>query len=133
MGDALVEAITRWTRSQGPVRLVLAVRQANLHAVALYERQGLRDVGWASAADEPFPEPRMMLTVLRPETTAQCPCPQASEMAGAAVPRSPGSCPHFIPAPAGAHCEGPWGCAELSETTAQTSTARTHSLGTGQG
>jgi len=59
----IVEAIACWTSSQGAVRLVLAVRQANLHAVALYERQGFRDVGWASASGEPFPERRMMLTV----------------------------------------------------------------------
>jgi ribosomal protein S18 acetylase RimI-like enzyme len=64
VGDALVESITRWTADQGAGRLALAVRQANLRAVALYERQGFRDIGCVTAAGDPFPERRMMLTVL---------------------------------------------------------------------
>ena len=63
VGDALVDAIVRWARNQGAVRLVLGVRQANQHAATLYERHGFRDVGWASAADDPFPERRMIVTV----------------------------------------------------------------------
>jgi ribosomal protein S18 acetylase RimI-like enzyme len=65
VGDALVEAIARWTSGQGAHRLVLAVRQANRRAIAFYERQGFRDVGSASAVGDPFPERRMMLTALR--------------------------------------------------------------------
>jgi ribosomal protein S18 acetylase RimI-like enzyme len=60
VGDALVEAIARWAGDQGAVRLVLAVRQANQHAIDLYERHGFHEDGWASAPDEPFPERRMV-------------------------------------------------------------------------
>ena len=66
MGDVLVEAIAGWTSSQGAVRLDLAVRTANLHAAALYERHGFRDIGWATGPEprRACPERRMMLTVL---------------------------------------------------------------------
>jgi ribosomal protein S18 acetylase RimI-like enzyme len=61
VGDALVESITRWTLDQGGDRLALAVRHANLRAIAFYERQGFCDVGWVTESADGFRERRMVL------------------------------------------------------------------------
>jgi ribosomal protein S18 acetylase RimI-like enzyme len=61
VGNALVSAVADWARRQGAERLILDVRAVNSHAVALYERCGFRDVGWASPPGDPFAERRMSL------------------------------------------------------------------------
>lgn len=60
VGDALIQAVTRWARGQPADRVILAVREGNRHAVSLYERNGFRDGGPASAPTDPFPERRMV-------------------------------------------------------------------------
>ncbi len=61
VGDALIQGVVSWARGQLADRVILAVREGNQHAISLYERNGFRDDGWASAPADPFPERRMVL------------------------------------------------------------------------
>lgn len=45
VGDALVQHVLGWAREVGAARVVLEVRAANSHAVALYGRHGFADTG----------------------------------------------------------------------------------------
>jgi ribosomal protein S18 acetylase RimI-like enzyme len=63
VGDALIQAVVAWARGQPADRVILAVREGNGHAIALYERNGFRDAGWASAPADPLPERRMVLAL----------------------------------------------------------------------
>jgi ribosomal protein S18 acetylase RimI-like enzyme len=63
VGDALIQAVVHWARGQAAARVILAVREGNWQAVSLYERNGFRDAGWASAPTDPLPERRMILTL----------------------------------------------------------------------
>ena len=63
VGDALIQAVVTWAQGQPADQVILAVRVGNPHAVALYERNGFRDAGWASAPDDPWPERRMVLAL----------------------------------------------------------------------
>jgi ribosomal protein S18 acetylase RimI-like enzyme len=63
VGDALIQAVVSWARGQPADQVILAVRVGNSHAVALYERHGFRDAGWASTPDDPWPERRMVLAL----------------------------------------------------------------------
>jgi ribosomal protein S18 acetylase RimI-like enzyme len=40
LGDALIQDVVRWTKAQHAVRVVLAVRRENTHAIRLYARNG---------------------------------------------------------------------------------------------
>jgi ribosomal protein S18 acetylase RimI-like enzyme len=61
VGDALIQAAVGWARAQPADRVILAVREGNRHARSLYERNGFRDAGWASAPTDSSPERRMVL------------------------------------------------------------------------
>lgn len=64
VADALVDEVARWARARARAdRLVAVVRVANEHAVALYERHGFRDTGWATEPTATFPERRMVLVL----------------------------------------------------------------------
>ncbi len=57
VGDALLEAVAAWARREGATWLALDVRSDNAPAIALYRRQGFRDVGPSSARPaEELPE-----------------------------------------------------------------------------
>lgn len=51
VGDALVDAVLDWARDRQFARVSLAVRTANRHATALYERHGFRDLGAIEAGE----------------------------------------------------------------------------------
>lgn len=59
VGDALVAAIVDWARRQGAGAIALDVRMQNHHAIALYERHGFVDEGWAGSENDEWPERRM--------------------------------------------------------------------------
>lgn len=62
VGDALVAEVRRWAQEMGARRVLLDVRSANPHAIALYERHGFVDAGPASEPGDPHPERRMIAT-----------------------------------------------------------------------
>jgi ribosomal protein S18 acetylase RimI-like enzyme len=45
VGDALIDAVVAWARSQGADRVGLDVRDGNAPAIRLYERHGFADTG----------------------------------------------------------------------------------------
>jgi ribosomal protein S18 acetylase RimI-like enzyme len=63
VGDALIGAVVNWARGQAATRVILAVRERNRQAVSLYERNGFRDAGRASAPTDPLPERHMILAL----------------------------------------------------------------------
>ena len=64
IGDALIDHVREWAARRHAARVVLAVRDANETAIALYERNGFQDEG-AVVADSPAApaERRMVLTI----------------------------------------------------------------------
>jgi ribosomal protein S18 acetylase RimI-like enzyme len=58
VGDALVEAVTRWAADEGAEVVALSVRVHNDHAVALYRRCGFADDG--PSPSDPSEERRMV-------------------------------------------------------------------------
>lgn len=60
VGDALVGHVTQWALESGADRVVLDVRAANAHAIALYARHGFVDAGEVDAQDGQDPERRMI-------------------------------------------------------------------------
>jgi ribosomal protein S18 acetylase RimI-like enzyme len=50
VADLLIDAVAAWADAQGAAHLVLAVREANRRARALYRRNGFDDAGPAPAA-----------------------------------------------------------------------------------
>ena len=60
VGDALVEAVVRWSRERGAFRLELAVREKNLRAIALYMRNGFVDSGRIRGDGDDEPRERLM-------------------------------------------------------------------------
>lgn len=52
VGDALVEAVTRWAAERGALRVALDVKADNGNAVALYRGNGFVDVGEAEDEGE---------------------------------------------------------------------------------
>lgn len=51
IGEAVIDAVVRWAERIGAQRVSLAVKDANSHAIALYERAGFVDRG--VSADTP--------------------------------------------------------------------------------
>lgn len=60
VADALVDAVVRWARPRAD-HVLAVVRVANRPAIALYERHGFHDVGWATEPTARNPERRMVL------------------------------------------------------------------------
>ena len=54
VGEALVDAVINWGRSEGYTRLLLDVSEGNSFAIALYKRKGFKATGRTSR----FPPPR---------------------------------------------------------------------------
>lgn len=54
VGEALIEAVISWCRSEGYTQLLLEVGDRNTFAMALYERKGFKATGRTSR----FPSPR---------------------------------------------------------------------------
>lgn len=64
VGDALIDVVIEWAKTRGASRLVLAVREENKHAIALYGRKGFTDGG--EIVDDPESRcERLMVCVLR--------------------------------------------------------------------
>lgn len=61
VGSALVAAALEHARGLGAARVALDVAAGNQPAIDLYLRAGFADVGWATPADDPRPERRMLL------------------------------------------------------------------------
>lgn len=59
VGEALVGAVVDWAAGRGASRVALDVRVGNDKAIALYERCGFADAGWAGGPEDPHPERRM--------------------------------------------------------------------------
>jgi ribosomal protein S18 acetylase RimI-like enzyme len=64
VGDALIEAVVAWAFEQGAARVGLDVRKANHQAVALYRRNGFRDVVAGPVPRGMPPEQRMVRELL---------------------------------------------------------------------
>lgn len=60
IGDALVQAVMGWAAEAEAHRVVLGVRQANAHAIALYCRHGFDDLGPYGGPEGPWPPERCM-------------------------------------------------------------------------
>jgi ribosomal protein S18 acetylase RimI-like enzyme len=60
VGDALVEAVVSWARTQQVARVGLDVRESNHTAIALYSRNAFVDAGWPSKPTDAFAERRMV-------------------------------------------------------------------------
>jgi ribosomal protein S18 acetylase RimI-like enzyme len=60
VGDALVEAVVSWARTQLVARVGLDVRESNHAAIALYARNAFVDAGWAGEPTDAFAERRMV-------------------------------------------------------------------------
>ncbi len=61
VSDALITAVINQARGGGALRVALAVREANRHAVALYARHGFMDDGpWEDCPPGPEHERRMV-------------------------------------------------------------------------
>jgi ribosomal protein S18 acetylase RimI-like enzyme len=65
VGDALVHAVVSWAEEQQAKRVILAVRNDNAHAIALYARHGFADSGPAPDLGAGHPKERLMI---RPST-----------------------------------------------------------------
>lgn len=61
VGSALIGAAVERARRLGASRMALDVAAGNQPAIDLYLRAGFVDVGWATPADDPRPERRMVL------------------------------------------------------------------------
>jgi GNAT superfamily N-acetyltransferase len=72
VGDALVEAVVGWGRSQGARRLVVEVLASNQVAIDLYRRQGFVDAGPLSSAARPAPTRAMVRSLGEPEMAPGC-------------------------------------------------------------
>jgi ribosomal protein S18 acetylase RimI-like enzyme len=59
VGDALVAAVIRWADEQKARRVILCVRDANPHAIALYSRYGFVESGIVERCSQDAPERRM--------------------------------------------------------------------------
>jgi ribosomal protein S18 acetylase RimI-like enzyme len=61
VGDALVDAVLRWSCERNASRVVLAVREENPHALVLYARNGFADAGVIADPIESAPRERLMI------------------------------------------------------------------------
>jgi len=61
IGDALIQSVVSWAKVQNAERIVLAVRDDNSHAIALYARRGFVDTGPAADIAMAAPAERAMV------------------------------------------------------------------------
>ena len=64
IGDSLVNAVIEWAREQQASKVILAVLEGNLRALALYRRHGFIDVG-ANPSTNSEAERKMALSLLQ--------------------------------------------------------------------
>ena len=64
VGDALIQAVSAWSKNQNFEKIALAVRDDNRHAIALYKRHGFIDSGQAPYGAAEQPPERLMVVHL---------------------------------------------------------------------
>jgi GNAT superfamily N-acetyltransferase len=62
IGDALIDAVVGWAEGIGAQSVSLAVKDANSHAIALYERAGFVDRGVSAATPDERTMTRLLAT-----------------------------------------------------------------------